>query len=291
VSTTNNSANEQKGTRAPIRFMGLFDTVGSLGMPSFTGGVGLEWPGFYDQNVSSVVEHVYQATSLHDRMYVFEPCLAGRDSTKKKWGRREKWNIHQKWFPGTHYDLGRQRFKFFRDGVGVSLAESLLAKIGLVSKVIEPNHVLADLVLKWMLESIKKHDANSLVVESFDKKAIVDGILSNGRKIGDGDVYNHIVEYAPLGKLGLEVWKNLPGVGSHVNAIYELLFALRDRHIPEDDADVYDYKTPDPEISGRMSIQELAGIPNTTGIKVEDEKKRYPSRTYDTWDLKRRLRL
>ncbi|KAH8743319.1 hypothetical protein BGZ57DRAFT_919765 [Hyaloscypha finlandica] len=291
VSTTNNSANEQKGTRAPIRFMGLFDTVGSLGMPSFTGGVGLEWPGFYDQNVSSVVEHVYQATSLHDRMYVFEPCLAGRDSTKKKWGRREKWNIHQKWFPGTHYDLGRQRFKFFRDGVGVSLAESLLAKIGLVSKVIEPNHVLADLVLKWMLESIKKHDANSLVIESFDKKAIVDGILSNGRKIGDGDVYNHIVEYAPLGKLGLEVWKNLPGVGSHVNAIYELLFALRDRHIPEDDADVYDYKTPDPEISGRMSIQELAGIPNTTGIKVEDEKKRYPSRTYDTWDLKRRLRL
>jgi hypothetical protein len=279
--------------KPPIRFMGLFDTVGSLGMPSFTGGVGLEWPSFYDQNVSSVVEHVYQATSLHDRMYVLEPCLAKRDPTNKKFAVRTNWNIHQMWFPGTHYDLGRQRFKFFRDGVGAPLMESLLAKIGIASKIIEPNLVLADLVLKWMLEAIVKHDDNSLVVGNVKKEIekVKQHMVSNDRDTGDGDVYNHVVEYAPFGKLGLDVWRNLPGVGSHANAIYELFFALRDRHIPENTADVYDYKALDLQVSNTMSIRDLAGIPDTTGIKVEDEKKRYPSRTFDTWELKKKLRL
>ncbi|KAN0120370.1 Uncharacterized alpha/beta hydrolase domain (DUF2235) domain containing protein [Hyaloscypha variabilis] len=279
--------------KLPIRFMGLFDTVGSLGMPSFTGGVGWDWPGFYDQNVSSVVDHVYQATSLHDRMYVLEPCLAKQDPKKKKLAVRTDWNIHQKWLPGTHYDLGRQRFKFFRDGVGAPLAESLLAKIGIASKIIEPNHVLADLVLKWMLKAIEEHDDNSLVVDDVEEKIekVRQHMVSNDRVIGDGDVYNHIVEYAPLGKPGLHVWRNPPGVGSHANAIYELFFALRDRHIPEHTADVYDYKDLDPQVSNTMSIRDLADIPDTTGIKVDDEKKRYPSRTFDTWELKKRLRL
>ncbi|KAH9203925.1 hypothetical protein DL95DRAFT_471947 [Leptodontidium sp. 2 PMI_412] len=64
---------EDPNRKPPIRFMGLFDTVGELGIPTFTGGVGLDWPKFYDENVSSVVEHVYQAVSLHDRLYEGEP--------------------------------------------------------------------------------------------------------------------------------------------------------------------------------------------------------------------------
>lgn len=59
--------------------MGLFDTVDSLGIPRLNTGVGFDWPEFYDQKISSEVEKVYHAISLHDRLWMFEPCLALRD--------------------------------------------------------------------------------------------------------------------------------------------------------------------------------------------------------------------
>ncbi|KFZ23639.1 hypothetical protein V502_01882 [Pseudogymnoascus sp. VKM F-4520 (FW-2644)] len=281
--------NDAARTRIPpIRFMGLFDTVGSLGIPTFTGGVGLEWPKFYDQNISSVVENVHHAVSLHDRLYVFQPCLARRDL--HKFPDPEKWNIHEKWFPGVHYDLGRQRFKFFRDEGGNAL-ERVLAKLGFVSKVIEPNHVLADLALTWMLGAIKEYDDEGLILSDVDDKikGIRDGMTIEKAKIGDGDVYNRILKYAPFGNLGMWIWRTLSGSGGQVNAIYELLFALRDRHIPDNDAKWYDYQIPDPQIPNGMSIQALAGIENTTGNKEEDEKKRYPSITLDAWNLRKKV--
>lgn len=272
--------------KAPIRFMGLFDTVGSLGIPTFTGGVGLEWPKFYSENVSSVVERVYQAVSLQDRLYVFQPCLAKRNSVR--FPNPNTWNIHEEWFPGMHYDLGRQRFKFFRDAGGAPW-ESFLARVGFASRVIEPNHVLADLVLKWMLESIQRHDQDSLIVNNVDEKIrdIVRNITAKNRKVGDGDVYNRIVEYGPFGRLGMYIWRVLSGTASPVNAISELLLALRDRHIPDDNAVVYDYENVDPTISNTVSIQTLAGIEPVTGNRVEDERKRYPSTTRMAWQLSR----
>ncbi|KAG0343688.1 hypothetical protein BG005_002255 [Podila minutissima] len=40
----------------PVKSMGLMDTVGSLGVPSFDGGIGLTLPEFHDLRVSSVME-------------------------------------------------------------------------------------------------------------------------------------------------------------------------------------------------------------------------------------------
>lgn len=284
----NDPANGLPDPKPPIRFMGLFDTVGSLGVPTFTGGVGLEWPEFYDQNVSSVVEYVYQGVSLHDRIYVFQPCLARRNLDK--FPEKETWNIHEKWFPGVHYDLGRQRFKFFRDSGGKPW-ENLLASLGWVSKVIEPNHVLSDLVLKWMLESIKKHDIESLIIPKRDEEILRlrARIVSESRKIGDGDVYNRIVDYAPFMGFGLGIIRKIQGPGGKVNAIWELLFATRDRHIPDNEAKVYNYKVFDPDISSDISIQALARIEELTGDREEDEKKRYPSSAFEAWDLRKRI--
>ncbi|KAH8749816.1 hypothetical protein BGZ57DRAFT_130725 [Hyaloscypha finlandica] len=274
--------------KPPIRFMGLFDTVGELGIPTFTGGVGLDWPKFYDENISSVVEYVYQTVSLHDRLYIFQPCLARRNP--KKFPDPRNWNIHEKWFPGMHYDLGRQRFKFFRDAGGAPW-ERFLARLGFVSNAIEPNHVLADLALKWMLEAIQRHDPDSLIICNIDKEIqnLRDSIVSKSRKTGDGDVYNRIMEYLPFGGLGLWIWRTISGSRGRVNAIYELLFALRDRHIPDNSADVYDYRALDPQISNSLSIQVLAGIDNLTGDRKEYENKRYPSRAFEAWTLKRKV--
>ncbi|KAH8678640.1 hypothetical protein BGZ60DRAFT_401499 [Tricladium varicosporioides] len=271
-------------TKAPIRFMGLFDTVGELGIPSFTGGVGLDYPKFYSENVSSVVEHVYQATSLHDRLYVFQPCLARRNP--ENFPDPKKWNIREKWFPGCHYDLGRQRFKFFRDAGGVPL-ESWLARLGWVSKVIEPNEVLSDLVLRWMLKSIKEHDGESLIVPEVGSEIekLERSITSPNPKTGSGDVYNRALEYAPFGKPLLGIWRTISGDRSHFSAIYELLLARRDRHIPDDDAVVYDYTIPDPELPTTTPIQTLARIDPLTGNRALDEPKRYPSMTRQAWLL------
>jgi len=252
--------------RAPVRFMGLFDTVGSLGIPTFTGGVGLDWPEFYDQNVSSVVEEVYHLVSLHDRFWVFQPCLASRKDYSKS-------NIDEEWIPGVHYDLGRQRFRFLRIGAG--WLESLLGRWSYASKVIEPNQVLADSALLKMLKRIRQVTPAGL----FMKEAAMDDVLEQlerdmtapKRAIGDGDVYGKVAQYAPfgqrLGGLLAAVFKSAP-------AIWTLLFDLRDRFIPHVDADVSRFSVPD--IDGR-SLADLAGV----------DDQRYPSKTLESWQLRR----
>ncbi|KAL7787144.1 hypothetical protein V8C37DRAFT_390772 [Trichoderma ceciliae] len=265
----------------PVKFMGLFDTVGSLGVPDFVGGVGLDWPKFHDQKVSTAVKLVYHAVSLHDDFYIFPPCLAKRNHHS---GRPSDFGITQKWFPGVHYDLGRQRFKFFR-AFGDGLLERLLARWSWVSKVIEPNEVLSDLVLKWMLEAIKMNDRSGQVisVKKVDEEiaAANQRIVADNRRTGDGDVYKNIIGYVPFGTTIVGLLTGLFGTRWRTNQIYQLFFALRDRLIANPHSRVYEYLEADASLpgSGDRTIQELAEI--TTS--------RYPSRTYEAWSLNRGL--
>ncbi|KAF9273652.1 hypothetical protein BGZ68_001329, partial [Mortierella alpina] len=149
----------------PVKFMGLFDTVGSLGIPYLNPGIGLDFREFYDTKVSSVVEKVYHALSMHDRLWGFEPCHALPDSHRIG----PQFEIHERWFPGCHYDLGRQRFRFL--GNGSNWFEYVVGRIlGPLSNVIEPNHVFADLVLKWMLEKIRLHDPPGRVIHNINNE-------------------------------------------------------------------------------------------------------------------------
>ncbi|KAL7944253.1 hypothetical protein V8C42DRAFT_84898 [Trichoderma barbatum] len=265
----------------PVKFLGLFDTVGSLGIPDFVGGVGLDWPTFHDQKVSSVVELVYHALSLHDDFYIFPPCLAKRNCHS---GGPDDFGITQKWFPGVHYDLGRQRFKFLRV-FGGGWLERLLARWSWASKVIEPNEVLSDLVLKWMLEAVKTNDPSGQVIstEKIDEEitAADRRIVSDNRQTGDGDVYKNIVAYAPFGSAIVGLLTRFFGTGWQMNQIYQLFFAQRDRLIADLDSRVYEYVDADASILGSkgQTIRELAEV--TT--------QRYPSRTYEAWNLNRKL--
>ncbi|KAI6778535.1 uncharacterized protein J7T54_005059 [Emericellopsis cladophorae] len=259
-------AKDEPPRRPPVRFMGLFDTVGSLGIPTFTGGVGLDWPEFYDQNVSSVVEEVYHLVSLHDRFWVFQPCLASRKDNSKS-------NIHEEWIPGVHYDLGRQRFRFLRIGAG--WLESWLGRWSYASKVIEPNQVLADSALLKMLKRVQQVTPDgSVMTEAAMDDALGQlqrGMTASKRAVGDGDVYGKVAHYAPfgerLGGLLLALFKSAP-------AIWTLLFALRDRLIPHADADVSRFNVPG--IDGR-TLADLAGV----------DDQRYPSKTLESWQLRR----
>ncbi|PWY82126.1 hypothetical protein BO70DRAFT_405346 [Aspergillus heteromorphus CBS 117.55] len=267
----------------PIKFMGLFDTVGSLGIPAFTGGVGLDWPTFYNQNVSTVVQNVYHAVSLHDRLFIFQACLVSRDERiHSAQGWKDFGVTRQEWLPGVHYDLGRQRFRFLREFGGGRL-ETLLANWNLASKVIEPNHVLADFALRWMLLAVRAHNTQSQagyqVIPGID--GLIDQVTRNIRvrahepgRVGSGDVYGNIINYVPFGSLVLNLMRMLGGTRGKVFALYQLFLDLRDRLIPDDKAVVYNFRRFDSDIEA--CIEDIGSVC----------EKRYPSKAYMKWNLR-----
>jgi hypothetical protein len=71
-------------------------------------------------------------------------------------------------FPVYHYDLGRQRFRFSRAGrQGIDGVVSKL--LNWLGNTIEPNHVLSNLMLKWMLESIEQYDHHASLIRKREK--------------------------------------------------------------------------------------------------------------------------
>ncbi|KAK1515777.1 uncharacterized protein CCOS01_12975 [Colletotrichum costaricense] len=267
---------------SPIRFMGLFDSVGERGIPEFAGAVGVDWPKLHDHHVSSVVSEVYHAVSLHDRLYAYQPCLISRDT---EYG--PSYGITERWFPGTHYDICRQSFKIVR-GVLPQRLESLLPAWAWSSKAIKPNEVLSDLVFKWMLECIDAHDPSGLVIPKNTLYHELDGLkhsILEGKNTGDGDVYDHILQFAPFGRYFDLVLSTAFGKWQD-NQLYKMLFACRPRLVPEFNASVYNYRGPDPNLDGRI-IQKLANLPSSSTAPEKRPETRYPSTSYDGWLLRR----
>lgn len=297
--------------KRPIRLMVLADTVGALGIPRLNAGIGFDWPEFYDQKVSTVVQEMYHAPALHDRLWVFQPCLAfnGPDKDEVK--------IHQKWFPGCHYDLGRQEFRFLRQAPSNKVEKVLGALPAKLSETVKPNEVLSDVVLRWMLEAVVATERNDSRIESIvpDITKVVQRI---SERIGapawarapdhsSGDIYGNVLEYAPAGNLFVPLFKFgstavsllnkiFPKLGDNIQdllgikVLLRILTATRDRRIPGDAADVYPYK--DEEVEDfrgkeiRFSVYEQANI---GGDKGRSGEKRYPSRTYEGFQLWKRV--
>lgn len=81
----------------PIQFLGVFDTVGALGVP----GPFKKRHQFHDIRLGSAVRTARQALAIDERRRVFEPCLWDRGSTAEQPGR-----VKQVWFEGDHSDVG-----------------------------------------------------------------------------------------------------------------------------------------------------------------------------------------
>mmetsp|Transcript_2086 Transcript_2086/g.6170 ORF Transcript_2086/g.6170 Transcript_2086/m.6170 type:complete len:476 (-) Transcript_2086:134-1561(-) len=159
----------------PVKFLGLLDTVGALGVPRVDAGVGLAYE-FYDQVVSTEVQNVYQALATHDRLGLFTPCFARRNEAKVKKAEKElgiRFVTKEVWFPGAHYDIGRQRFVFPR-AAGSSLERTLNKlsdKGNFLGLTVKPTDAFADAPLQWMLDKIEFHD-NKIVTEAARKRFV-----------------------------------------------------------------------------------------------------------------------
>ncbi|GAB91471.1 DUF2235 domain-containing protein [Gordonia rhizosphera] len=86
-----------------IRFIGVWDTVGSLGIPikgRLADKVNQRWA-FHDVKLSNSVEAAYHALAIDEKRGPFEPTL-----WKPMPGRKETQSLEQVWFSGVHCNVG-----------------------------------------------------------------------------------------------------------------------------------------------------------------------------------------
>ncbi|MEU5262764.1 DUF2235 domain-containing protein [Amycolatopsis sp. NPDC021455] len=86
--------------RTPIRFIGVWDTVGALGIP-LSGGrllnlLNRRWQ-FHDTQLSSIVQSAFQALAVDEHRTSFKPAV---------WDPSEGQERAQVWFAGDHSDVG-----------------------------------------------------------------------------------------------------------------------------------------------------------------------------------------
>ncbi|KAJ4990197.1 peptidoglycan binding domain containing protein [Stagonosporopsis vannaccii] len=100
-------------TSRQIKVVGVWDTVGSLGMPDLAGqdlGALRKKYGFHNVKLSSHVSHAYHALALDERRSAFRPTLWYIDakSYEKGGANQDKTmpELKQVWFPGVHINCG-----------------------------------------------------------------------------------------------------------------------------------------------------------------------------------------
>ncbi|WP_128082428.1 DUF2235 domain-containing protein [Halomonas sp. KX33721] len=99
-----------------IHFIGVFDTVGALGIPApFLGTLGSDKYLFHDTEPSSIINHARHAVAIDENRLDFEPTL---------WSAKAGIDLKQVWFAGVHTDIGGGY----------------------------PNHTLGDIPGQWMAE-------------------------------------------------------------------------------------------------------------------------------------------
>ncbi|EMP57378.1 hypothetical protein MSNKSG1_02118 [Marinobacter santoriniensis NKSG1] len=121
--------------RTAIKFVGVWDTVGALGLPFTFFGLIKDQDLFYDRKIGSNIGVARHALSLDEQREDFEPTL---------WEQRPEVDLEQVWFAGVHSDVGGG---YPPDKNGCTLA---------------------DIPLLWLADEAQKH---SLVFAPFIQKA------------------------------------------------------------------------------------------------------------------------
>ena len=131
--------------RCEIKFLGVWDTVGALGLPvpiGFMDGWGPFKHEFHNTALADNVKHGCHALSIDEKRAAFRPTF---------W--KENALVEQVWFPGVHSDVGGGY----------------------------PEHDLSDITLEWM---VKKAKADGLKIYHNHKVTVdpnADGVLHDSR--------------------------------------------------------------------------------------------------------------
>ncbi len=90
---------EPNAQAVTIKFLGVWDTVGALGIPlSIFRSSNHERYQFHDTAISSTVENAYHALAIDEKRKPFKPTLWQTTKERKR--------TEQSWFAGVHSDIG-----------------------------------------------------------------------------------------------------------------------------------------------------------------------------------------
>jgi uncharacterized protein (DUF2235 family) len=114
VSATDPSGHPERRRFPLVKFIGVWDTVGALGIPAGTlpiiGGL---WPNFHDTELNCFIENAYQALGIDEHRGMYQPAIWTKktDSTPpeepgRPWLRPEQQHVEQRWFTGAHSNIG-----------------------------------------------------------------------------------------------------------------------------------------------------------------------------------------
>lgn len=83
----------------PIRFIGVWDTVGALGAPGLLGRLNRNKYKYHDIGLNPMIQNAYHALAIDERRKPFEPSV---------WTKPLGWNgrLEQAWFAGVHSNVG-----------------------------------------------------------------------------------------------------------------------------------------------------------------------------------------
>jgi uncharacterized protein (DUF2235 family) len=83
-----------------IRFLGVWDTVGELGIPvHFAARLNRNFYRFHDTALSKIVQNAYQAIALDEHRQAYQACLWDAPPSPGQ-------TVEQRWFIGAHADVG-----------------------------------------------------------------------------------------------------------------------------------------------------------------------------------------
>jgi len=83
-----------------IKFLGVWDTVGALGIPlHLSEHFNARFYQFHDTRLSKIVENAYHALAIDEHREIFDACLWNPDAPSEQ-------NLEQRWFIGAHCDVG-----------------------------------------------------------------------------------------------------------------------------------------------------------------------------------------
>ena len=90
----------------PIYFIGVWDTVGSLGVPlPWYNLVNLKKYKFHDVTLSSYVQHAYHALAIDEKRKLFDPTLWTKSNSVIN-NPDHPQKLEQRWFSGVHSNVG-----------------------------------------------------------------------------------------------------------------------------------------------------------------------------------------
>jgi len=108
-----------------VKFIGVWDTVGALGIPISFLGMFDDKDEFYDTKIGGNVRIARHALAIDEHREDFVPTI---------WNKKDNINIKQMWFAGSHSDIGGS-YEPDKDGT-----------------------CLADNALSWMISEARKND-------------------------------------------------------------------------------------------------------------------------------------